>query len=659
MNKNIKISVMFLFLFGLVTSSCNDYLDREPLSQITPNTFLKTDNDLAAYAVNLYTIFPVHGVWGSVGTFGNDRHTDNQTSADYSTRWVPGQWRVPETDSNNDSWKFEIIRSCNYFLETVLPRYEGKELTGNDVNLRQYIGEVYFIRAYDYFTRLKELGDFPIITTQLPDDMAALTEASVRAPRNEVARFILSDLDKAIEYMNNAPVGGKNRLTKNAALLMKSRVALFEASWLSYHKGTALVPGGPGWPGKKTGINIETEISFFLDECMKASKELADAIPLAENNGGYANNPYYIQFADKSLEKYPEILFWRAYEKDLGSGNDKLNHSASSYLRHGGNNGFTRQFVETFLCSDGKPIYASSLYQGDLSIESVRENRDNRLQIFMMTPGEKFTTKSDNLDKAPLLPNVVDLVEVRPVTGYVLRKGLSDEPYAGGGSWCVEGCPIFRVTEAYLNYIEASCIKNGGNSVDATADKYWKQLRTRAMLPADYAVTVAATDLSKESDWGKYSGKNLVSSLLYNIRRERRCELMEESFRMDDLKRWRALDNINGFMPEGFRLWGSHYKPLYEAEGKIDAKKVLIPAPAAKANVSSPDESEYIRPYRINLTASNYVKDGYKWCEAHYLSPINIEHFRITATNPDDPSTSVIYQNPGWPLTSNSGAIGY
>lgn len=62
---------------------------------------------------------------------------------------------------------------------------------------------------------------------------------------------------------------------------------------------------------KKTGINIETEISFFLDECMKASKELADAIPLAENNGGYANNPpYYIQFADKSLEKYPEILFF-------------------------------------------------------------------------------------------------------------------------------------------------------------------------------------------------------------------------------------------------------------------------------------------------------------------------------------------------------------
>lgn len=653
MNKNIKITLMFLAFFGLLTSSCNDYLDREPLSQITPNTFLKTENDLASYAVHLYTIFPVHGVWGSVGTFGNDRHTDNQASSGYDNRWVPGQWRVAESGAG--SWNFSTIRSCNYFLETVLPRYEAKELTGNDVNLKQYIGEVYFIRAYDYFTRLKELGDFPIVTTQLPDDIAALTEASQRAPRNEVARFIISDLDKAIDYMNNSPVGGKNRLTKNAALLMKSRVALYEASWLSYHKGTALVPGGPGWPGKTTGINLDSEISFFLDESMKASKELADAIPLAENNGGYANNPYYIQFADKSLEKYPEILFWRAYESDLGSGNDKLNHSASSYLRYGGNNGFTRQFVETFLCSDGKPIYASPLYQGDLSIADVRENRDNRLQIFMMTPGDYFTSHKDPLDIAPLLPNVVDLAEVRPVTGYVLRKGLADTPYTGGGSWCTEGAPIFRASEAYLNYIEASCIKSGGNSIDATADNYWKQLRTRAKLPADYSITVSSTDLSKESDWGKYSGKNMVSSLLYNIRRERRVELMEESFRMDDLRRWRALDNIDGFMPEGFRIWGSYYKPLYAADEKIK----LVPAPGANANISSSTESEYIRPYRINLSESNHVKDGYRWCEAHYLNPINIEHFRITATNPDDPSTSVIYQNPGWPLTPNSGAIGY
>lgn len=76
-----------------------------------------------------------------------------------------------------------------------------------------------------------------------------LIEASKRSPRNEVARFILSDLDKAIELLSNTPSGGKTRITKNAALLMKARVALFEATWEKYHAGTANVPNGPGWPG--------------------------------------------------------------------------------------------------------------------------------------------------------------------------------------------------------------------------------------------------------------------------------------------------------------------------------------------------------------------------------------------------------------------------
>ena len=76
----------------------------------------------------------------------------------------------------------------------------------------------------------------------LPDEQEALTEASKRSPRNEVARFILSDLDQAISLMNNNVK--KTRLSKNAALLLKSRVALFEATWEKYHAGTALVPNG-------------------------------------------------------------------------------------------------------------------------------------------------------------------------------------------------------------------------------------------------------------------------------------------------------------------------------------------------------------------------------------------------------------------------------
>ena len=104
--------------------------------------------------------------------------------------------------------------------------------------IKHYIGEMYFLRAYQYFNKLVSLGDFPIVTEVLPDETEVLKEESKRQPRNKVARFIIEDLDRAIELMSLTTDNGKNRLTKNVALLFKSRVALFEATWLKYHKGT-------------------------------------------------------------------------------------------------------------------------------------------------------------------------------------------------------------------------------------------------------------------------------------------------------------------------------------------------------------------------------------------------------------------------------------
>ena len=58
---------------------------------------------------------------------------------------------------------------------------------------------------------------FPIIIHPLPDDKEALSEASKRSPRNEVARFILSDLDKAITLLKakNMPT---TRINADAAI---------------------------------------------------------------------------------------------------------------------------------------------------------------------------------------------------------------------------------------------------------------------------------------------------------------------------------------------------------------------------------------------------------------------------------------------------------
>lgn len=634
----------------MLLPSCNDFLDKTPIDAVTPDTYLWSDADLGAYALKQYN-FTTHSGAG-LGTWANDNHTDNQVTSAYDSRWTPGEWRVKDhyDKSEDDPYYFASIYKCNYFLETVIPRYEAGTLTGSEEMYKHYIGEIYFLRAWNFFGKLQTFGDFPIVKTTLPDEKQALVEASKRQPRHLVARFILEDLDKAIEFLSDNPTGGTNRITKKAAYLVKSRVALYEASWETYHANTAFVPNGPGYPGPQVEYNAQAEIAFFLKECKDAAAVVADNVPLAVNSHVWAdgadkmNNAYFAQFSADNMSGYPEILLWRDFDIDLG-----IKHSAGFYLRVGGNSGFTRQFVETFLMKNGLPIYAAgSGYKGDLSIENVRADRDERLQLFMMTPNEVLTSgQTEFPDTLAYLPNILAKEESRNVSGYQLRKGLSN-------NWCrdwnesAEGCPIFRATEAYLNYIEASCIENSGSSIDGKAQGYWKQLRERAGLPSDYNITVAATDLSKESDWAVYSAGRQVSPLLYNIRRERRCEMLEEGLRMYDLKRWRALDQLNAtWQPEGINFWESGLSKRYSN---------LVSDGSDQANVSSPSLSTYLRPYEVMNKASNLLYGkGYDWCDAHYLNPICIIHFRNTAENPGDLTTSVMYQNPGWPLVSDQG----
>lgn len=662
MNNKIQSILKYTCLSAsvLITSSCNDFLDREPLDQVTPGQFFTTEADLAAYAIASYN-FPSAGGWNLGDNLLRDNNTDNQATTNPSLGlWVPEEWRVPQYGG----WSFGNIRNANYFFEKVIPNWKAGKIQGSDKNIEHYIGEMYFMRAYEYFKNLVSYGDFPIVKNTLLDNHEELIAASKRSPRNEVAKFILADLDSSIILMNNDPVGKKNRLTRNAALLFKSRVALYEATWLKYHQGTARVPGGPGWPGarmdynKDFSIDLDGEIKFFLSEAMESSSEVADQVSLEQSTGitnptgsAYSGwNPYFDLFNAQDMNPIEEVIMWRSYSSALN-----ICHAITTYLLSGGGNtGYTKSLVDGFLMKNGLPIYAAnSGYAGEDSLELVKKDRDDRLQLFMRAPSDLRTVNPQEKKKTFGIPAIVDLIEVKSVTGYDIRKCLTYDPSQPTSSITqTYGTIVFRGVEAYLNYIEACYEKNG--SLDAKATEYWKAIRRRSNVSDDLNKTIAATDLSKEGDWAKYSGTTLVDPTLFNIRRERRNEFIAEGMRMDDLRRWRALDMVKNYQVEGFNLWESVYPEQYVDE---TGKNLLVQegTPSETANVSSKKNSKYLRPNQI-IKANNQVFDGYTWHTAKYLNPIAIQHMLITASNPSDLSTSPIYQNPQWPTVANAPA---
>ena len=517
-----------LLISGGMLTACDDYLDITPPSQVSEVMYFNSEEQLGNYLITYYTgsdvngsrgsnAFPHLGVGGSsYQTFlDDDQGTDNESGDNNS--FFDGDSKS-KVGTSGGAWSFSYINNINYFFDQVLPKYADKKIAGSDVTIRHYIGEAYFLRANEYFAKLRSLGDFPIVTTTQPMAKDSLIMASKRRPRNQVARFIIEDLDKAYEFLSDgATTGGRNRITKDVALLLKARVALYEATFEKYFAGTPFVPdAAAGWPGAAMDYNADftydnaAEVSYFLDQALDAAGKVADAHPnLTVNNkqmigADYNNmpsNPYYNLFSTEDPKSMDEALMYRTYIKDVSGG-----HCLNQYIK--GGRGYTQEFANCFLMDNGLPIYdANSGYKGDDFVADTKEGRDWRWRLFMKAPneyvyagsdlriGEGKKNKKDKEFKAPALTS--GGVDFTTSTGYTKGKGFTTNMEWNKGGFDITSAIIFRSAEAYLIYMEAAWEKYG-DGLDAKAWELWGKLRVRAGLPQDAHVTINATDLAKE-----------------------------------------------------------------------------------------------------------------------------------------------------------------
>ena len=680
---NILKGGLPILCFGMTVTSCSDFLDRPPLDQVPPSSYYLTADQLGTFPINYYTsIFPNNsGWWAGVATFDNG--TDNQAArSGNASMFLQDQWKVPTSGGIN----MNNIRNVNKFINENEPKIAEGKVSGDADLIKQYMGEAYFVRAMLYYDKLQTYGDFPILLTELKveDD---LVTPNKRQPRNLVARQILSDMDKAIERLQ-VDFAKRVRINKYAALAMKSRMALFEATFEKYHRGTGRVPGDANWPGKNKEwnknftINQDDEVNFFLDQAIDAAKKVCDAVPLRTQNSHVMNpsvvglyngwNAYYDMFASPDLSKYPEVLLWRQFNSDIN-----VAHLTSNKLRGGAATGWTRGLVESFLMKNGLPIYATgSGYHGDTTVDLAKTDRDERLQLFMFGESDVLGIDKASIDLANknLAPGATPLSKIlfnvaglfatdeasRDVTGYRQRKFYNYNPDMQLGQTFsdVDGQIIIRVEEAMLNYIEASYLRTG--SLDATATGYWTALRARAGITAPISTTIAATDMSKEADvnrpsydWAAFSAGHPVDATLYSIRRERRSEFAGEGLRNDDLIRWASLDQVKNYQIEGVNFWDQ----IYQNPSFVNDKGVslIVADGGEKATMSAKELTKYIRPYQIQKT-NNILYNGYTFYQAHYLSPFSYQEMQLCS--PDgNAENSNLYQNIYWPVEANGEAI--
>lgn len=664
---NIFCTIATVALMGSFIS-CSDYLEQEPPSALTTEGFFSTEDKVQAAANQFYSdILPGHNNW-SYGLYGNDNETDNQIDWTPDNKYGTGLWK---TGNDNSNWNWTNIRNLNFQLGQIMSAYNAGSINGSDINIKQYIGELYFFRAYSYFDLLQKFGDLPIITEALPDDEETLAAANKRMPRNEVTRFIINNLDSALTMMKEDFENRHTRVSTDVVHLMKSRVALFEASWLTNFANTPFVPLGQGWPGAQKDYNsgyqyptgsLENEAKYFFQIAADAAEKVAEKYKgqLVTNTGtipqkeGDPENPYFNMWGTIDMSKTPEVLLWREYNKSLGIVNCvEVSLESGDY-----GVGLTRSMVEGYLMEDGKPIYASQYGYSDQTIAEAAANRDPRLAIFLKVPGQinMFKNMSSSEDHGVEVEPYPDIItknaEHGYVTGYAIRKGGTfDKELTGNGNSYNAAC-LFRATEALLNYMEAEYMLTG-NLMSGKTLEYWRIVREKAGFKGEALnpqTTIDATDMSKEVlDWGAYTaGRLLDDKTLYNIRRERRSELIAEGLRTMDLLRWRSYEQLmnNPVHMEGMHLYNSPMTSWYDN---------LVGDGTSGATVSSSDKSEYLLPHEINLLNNSFI-NGLTWHMAHYLQPLPLKQFLLSATDHASVEQSPLYQNPYWPTVPDEPA---
>lgn len=588
--KNIIYKIIAIGLVALGATSCNDsFLDRNPTHDLNEKTYWTTLNDLEAYANGFYNdagsngtykfmVGFAHAAWNSntQSIYPLEAMSDNFVTTDPNQTWASavaaGRENVPSGNTNYGSWTWGILRRINIFMEN----YERVDAL--DAERNKYAGEALFFRAWFYFYMVQTYGDVPLITKPLDDTSEELYYA--RDPRKTVMAQVLEDINKACEYL---PVEWKaNRVTKGAALALKSRIGLYEGTYRKYHK-----------------LGDEKE---FLDACVSAGEELL-TMGYSIYNTGNPESDYSTLFISEDLAPNKEIILYRKYAPDL------FTHRMCGYIVNKRNGG-TKDFVDDFLRldSDGKarPIALSAEYSNDTPEEEFA-NRDPRMTQTFLAPGNDAAKAlfQDAVLATKNYPRLGDMTNWPTLTGYHAIKYYSREQDLKGFNKETQDYPIFRYAEVLLNLAEAKA--ELGTIQLADLDKTINLLRDRVGMPR-------LTTLTPEMD-PKYANLG-ISSLLVEIRRERRVELSFEHLRYQDLMRWaqgeRLKERVLGMRFEDADYNNPRYEGAVKKPGTEGGQNFVYVFKAA-------DGKQYIDAY----ANTNYAADKREFNPARdYLRPI-------------------------------------
>jgi len=488
MKKNLIYMVLMVFL--LVTG-CDKKLERYPLDSPSADTFYTNDTEIQG-GVNACYKFIVAGNNGYfVPEFSYDALAETvfirgggfaQNVMMSVLDYQEGQFRTLWLNM------YQGIAQCNLMLQKI---DQYKSALSAD-KIKQYQGEVYFLRA-NYYLRLTNMfGD--VVYLDKPVTSVSAGKSVTRTPRADVLKKIYSDFDQSYALLTGSAVKTLGRVTAGAAMAYKARAALQNNDWAT------------------AAASAKTLIDSKLYSLMpKYSTLFTEAILNSTANTEQILTNCHL-YAAGNATSFPQFTSARS-----------VSGGYTTIVP-------TQNMLDSYQCTDGMDISKSPLYNK----LKPYDNRDPRMRYCFVLPGDMWNgyVYETRIDKPTTLNSQGVSVKnldsyastvYTSFTGYLVRK-YYDFKYVSTLTQCETPFMLCRYAEVLLTYAEA---KIELNQIDADCLNAINLVRGRS----DVNMPLIPAALS-QSDM-----RNLV-------RYERKIELWNENLRWDDLLRWKRAEVI-------------------------------------------------------------------------------------------------------------------
>ena len=609
--------ILTALVAAMTFSSCEDFLTKVPKTALSPDSFFITASDLELWTNKFYS--DLLEETDIAETFADDMMGSSLSALQKGTRTTSSKsWSTPSVNSDgyiSSNGTFTPLMNINYFLE-------HSSNCQDEAVREKYNGVAYFFRAYFYYKMVRQYGDMPWYDYVIGSaDAASLNKP--RDPRGYVMMKVLEDCDKAYERLPEAWAAGPLfHVSKNAAMALKARAALFEGTFRKYHAGTPYVPNDEETYDGKT-----VSSQWFLEQAVEAAKTIMGKKSLYTGNtmglAPIAKNASYREFFVLEDADPNETILGRAYRSDEAV---TVRHGIQFDMKNGKRSA-TQRFVNHYLKKDGTAYTETELATMEFSAQF--QNRDPRLAQTIHGPNYVAVaeTAHETLDWE------------RTLNGYRVIKYISDASHEGATT-STSDFALFRYAEVLLNYAEAKA--ELGTLTDADVAATIDLIRGRVGMAKMGKVPTTVDPVME-----KYypNAKGAQKAAILEIRRERTVELCFEGFRQWDLLRWKEGKWLTPASTKGFQ--GIYLPGLGEYDLDKDGKIDICVYQGTKPSTTAPSSNVLEIGKNWTLTEGTkgnltyYASENYTWDEGKdYLWPIPEDQRQIT--------NGALSQNPGW-----------